>query len=241
MNLDDLKVRMADQDAKLDRVVRLHAEGVRNLQLSRAESSLRWLVPGVVFELVMAIVAVVWLGDFVFEHLRQPRFLLPAIVVDIGVIALMGSCIRQLVVIAGLDYSHPVVTVQKTLGSLRVLRIRTSKWTMVLSCVLWFPVLVVLLEGFLGVDLWLILGAIREREETFFAWIAANVLFGVVAAIGMIWVAKLLAGRVDRSPAIKRFFDDIAGQSLTKAQGFVDSLARFETEPNGSSGERAAE
>ena len=49
------------------------------------------------------------------------------------------------------------------------------------------------------------------------------------------------ASRADRSPAIKRFMDDIAGQSLTKAQGAVDALARFEAEPNGTAGERTAD
>jgi hypothetical protein len=233
MDLEDLKARLAEQDAKLDQVLRLNATAVRELQLAKTKSSLRWLVRGVVFELVMASLAVVWLGNFIVGHLREPRFLLPAGLVDLCVIALLSAGIRQLVMIANLNYSLPVVTVQKALGKLRILRIRTTKWTMLLSFVLWFPVLVVLLEGFLGVDTWRILGAIGDRNGSFVAWVVANVLFGLAVALAMVWVSNRYADRMDRSPAIQRLMDDLAGHSLTKALSSLDSIVRFETEPQG--------
>jgi bacteriorhodopsin len=234
MDLDDLKTRLAEQDAKLDQAIRLNTTAVRELQLSKTKSSLRWLVRGVVFELVMAIVATVWLGDFIFGHLREARFLLPAVLVDLCAIAYLGACIRQLALAAGVNYSNPVVTVQKELGKLRILRIRTTQWTMMLSFVLWFPVVVVLLEGFLGVDLWRILGAVGERNGSFLAWVVANVLFGLAVALVLLWVSNRYADRMDRSPAIQRLLDDFAGRSLTKALTSLDAVVRFETEPQGS-------
>lgn len=233
MDLDALKTRLAEQDAKLDQVLRLNTVAVREIQVSKVKSSLRWLVPGIVFELLLTIVAVVWMGDFIAGHLRQPGFLLPALLVDASLIAFLGSCIRQLLTIAGLSYSLPVVAVQKELGKLRVLRIRTTKWTMLLSFALWFPALVVLLEGFLGVDLWRILGAIGERNGTFLAWMVGNVVFGLAMALALTWLWNRYANRVDRSPAIQRLMDDFAGRSLTKALGSLDSIVRFEAEPVG--------
>lgn len=231
MTLDDLKTRLAEQDAKLDRVVRLHATEVRKLQLSKATSTLRWMVPGLVLELLMAIAAVVWLGDFIAGHLQEPRFLIPAVLVDCGAVALMGSCIWQLVAISNLNYALPVVTVQKELGKLRVLRIRTTKWTMILSFVLWFPVLIVLLEGLLGVDLWLILGAVSTKDGSFFAWAVGNVLFGMAAALALMWIWNRYAEREGRSSTIKRIMDDFAGRSLTDALATLDEVVRFEAEP----------
>ncbi|HEV7517222.1 MAG TPA: hypothetical protein VGR07_13045, partial [Thermoanaerobaculia bacterium] len=191
---------------------------------------LRWLVQGVVFELLLAILAVVWLGDFIVGHLREPRFLLPAGLLDLGAIAFLGSCIRQLAEIASLNYSLPVVTVQKDLGKLRILRIRTTKWTMTLSFLLWFPALLVLLRGFLGVDLWRILGAVGNRDPHLVVWMAANVLFGLLVALVLIWVSNRYADRLDRSPAIQRLLDDFAGRSLTQALRSLDSIVRFEAE-----------
>ena len=231
MDLEDLKIRLAEQDAKLDQVLRLNTMAVREIQLSKTRSSLRWLIPGIVLELLMTIVAVVWLGDFIVGHLRDPGFLLPALLIDLCFLAFMGFCIRQLVAIAGLDYSLPVVTVQKELGKLRILRIRTTKWVMMLSFVLWLPVLVVLLEGFLGVDLWRILGAVGARDGSFVAWVVANVLFGLAVALVLIWVSNRYANRAHRSPRIRRLMDDFAGRSLTRAQSSLDSIVRFETEP----------
>jgi bacteriorhodopsin len=230
MNLEDLKNRLAEQDAKLDQLVRFNAAQVRELQFSKTRSSLRWLVRGVIVELLMTIVAVVWTGNFIAEHLREPRFLVPAVLIDLCMIAFMGACIRQLVAIANLNYGEPVVAVQKELGKLRILRIRMTKWTMMLSFILWFPLMIVLVEGFLGVDLWRILGAIGQRDGSFFTWVVANLLFGLAVALAMIWISHRYADRMVRSPAIQRLMDDFAGHSLTKALRSLDSVVRFETE-----------
>lgn len=231
MDLDDLRIKLAEQNAKLDQVLRLNTEAVRELQLSKTRSNLRWLARGVVVELLMTIVAVVWLGNFIAGHLATPKFLLPAIFIDICAIIFMGACIRQLMVMAKLNYSLPVVTVQKELGKLRILRIRTTKWVMILSFILWLPVLIVLLKGLLGVDLWMILGVVGEQHSSFFAWVVANILFGLVVALVLVWISNRYAHKVEQSPRIKRLMDELAGHSLTKAINSLDSIIQFETEP----------
>lgn len=230
MNLDDLKNRLAEQDARLDQLIRFNAAHVRELQFSKTRSSLRLLVSGIVFELLLTIVAVVWTGNFIAEHFHQLRFLLPAVLIDLCAIAYLGSCIRQLIAIANLDYSLPVVMVQKELGRLRVLRIRTTKWTMLLSFALWFPLLVVLLEGLIGVDLWKIVHAVGERDASMFLWIGMNVLLGLVVALAIFWLSHRYADRMDRSPALQRLMNDLAGHSLTKALRSLDSISQFEAE-----------
>lgn len=233
MDLDALKTRLAEQDSKLDRVLRLNSAAVRELQLAKTRSSLRWLVPGAVFELAVAAVAAVWLGNFVAGHVWEPRFLLPALLVDACAIALVGASVRQLVLLAELDYGLPVVEVQRELGRLRVLRIRTTKWTFVLSSLLWFPFLVVLFEGLFGVDLWRILAVAGSQSGSFLAWLVGNVLFGFAVALLVVWLSNRYADRAEGSPAIKRLMDDIAGRSLTRALASLDEIARFEAEPNG--------
>jgi hypothetical protein len=230
MELDDLKNWLAAQDAKLDQVLRLNKTAVRELQLAKTRSALRWLVPGVAFELILAIVAVVWLGSFLFDHLGQPQYFVPGLFLDLGANALLGSCIRQLMAVGSLDYGRPVVAVQKELGQLRVLRIRTTKWTMILSFALWFPAVLVLFKGLLGVDVWRIVGKIGETNANFFNWVAGNVLFGLLMAVALIWISKKYANRVEGSPRLRRLIDDLAGRSLTEAKGSLDSIAAFEAE-----------
>ena len=200
MNLDDMKTRLAEQDAKLDQVLQLNATAAREAQLSKTKSSLRWLVPGIVFELVMTILAVVWLGDFIAGHLREPQFLLPAVLIDICCIVLLGSCVRQLAGIASLNHSLPAGAAHEEIGKLRILRIRTTKWAVILSFVLWIPALIVLFEGSFGVDLWRALGTVGGRDGSFVTWLVANVLFGLVVAPVTNWVSNRYANRVDPSP-----------------------------------------
>ena len=231
MNLEELKARLAEQDSKLDQLVRLNTTHVRELQLVKTRSSLRWLVPGLVIELLLTIGGIIWVGDFIAGHLGEPRFLLPALMVDLSLIALMGSCIWQLVMINSLDYSLPVVAMQKELGKLRILRIRTTKWVMTLSFVLWAPFLIVLVEGLFGVDLWRVLAVAGDGDEPFLRWIVANVLFGLAVALVVVWVSRRYADRLKRSPMIERLMDDFAGRSLTRALASLDSIVRFEADP----------
>lgn len=228
MDLDDLKARLAEQDAKLDTLVRLNAANVRELRLSKTRSGLRRLVPGLVVELVVAVAAVVWLGDFAAEHVREPRFLLPALLVDACAVALLGSCARQLAAVATLDYGGAVVAVQKEVARLRLLRLRTAKWSAICWFVLWFPALVVLARGALGVDLWTVLGAVAGRDARFFAWAVGNAVFGVAAALLVAWAWNRYAGRADRSPAVRRVMDAFAGRAVAEAARELDAIAEFE-------------
>lgn len=231
MDLEELKSRLAAQDEKLDQALRLHTAALRELQLGKTKASLRGLTWGLGCEIVLAILAVVGLGDFLFTHLSEPRFFLPGLLVDLGAIFYLGALIRQLAALANLDYGLPVVAVQKTLGRLRVLRLRTTKWTAVLAFLLWFPALVVLVRGVLGVDLWRVLGAAGSRDPHVVAWMAGNVLFGLAAALVLIGVARRYGERMESSPRLRRLLDDLAGRSLARALRSLDTVTRFAAEP----------
>lgn len=230
MNFDDLKNQWAEQNSKLDRVMRMNVRAVQQARIGRTRSGLKWMLPGLLLELVLAVIAVVWLGGFIAGHVSELKFLLPAVVLDVCAIALLGACIRQLTMLAALDYDGPIVGLQKGLGQLRILRIRTSKWSMTLAFVLWFPLLIVVFEGLIGVDPWIILGAIQDRGASAFAWIVANLVFGLAVVAAVTWFSHRYSGRFAHSPFMKRLMDDFAGRSLTKAQHALDEIARFETD-----------
>ena len=65
---------------------------------------------------------------------------------------------------------------------------------MALSFVLWLPMLIVGIEGLLGVDPYLVLSAISDQGPSAFAWILANVAFGVAAMLGAIWASNRKMG-----------------------------------------------
>lgn len=221
MELDDLKDRWNEYDRKLDSSLRLNSRVLRELGLNRVDSSLRRLTRVIVFELLMGLVAAVLLGSFIADHLREVRFLVPAVALDLFVIYFIGWAIRQWVALASLDYGASVVEIQRKLELLRIDRIRMTKWVFLLSPLLWIPLLIVGVEGLAGVDAY-------AAFDT--AWLVSNFVFGLAVVALALWVSRRYADRLKGSPLARRVADALADRSLDEAAGFLGSLSSFERE-----------
>ncbi len=221
MDLQDMKDRWAEYDRKLESSLRLNTRILREINLSRVDSSLKRLSRLLVFELLQDLAAVVLLGVFIAGHAGEMRFFAPALLLGVCAVAFAIRSIGQLVAVHSLDYSAPVVAIQKQLAELRIQRIRVTKWVLLLSPVLWTPLLIVAFEGLLGVDAYLFLDG---------TWLAANLLLGLAFIPLMLWAARHFADRWQGSPLVQRLMDDLAGRSLVTATGFLNELSRFEEE-----------
>jgi hypothetical protein len=230
MNIDEIKNIWAEHDRKLDRLIQVNVSAMRELRVTRTRSSLQRLAVGIAIELAIAAIAILWLGNFIAGHPGEPAFLVPALLVDLASVAFAASCIRQLAAIGGLEYSRPVVDVQRALERLRILRIRTTKWSFVAGCLLWAPLLVVFARGAAGIDLYRIAAIAGASDPNVPAWIIANMAFGLALALIVVWISKRFGSRLSASPLLKGLLDDIAGRSLTDALQSLDALAQFETE-----------
>ena len=222
MELQDLQRQWVEYDKRLDTSVRLNARLVREASFDRASSSLKPLTRAILFELLLNVPAVLLLGSFLGDHVRELRFAAPALMLDVCAILLIVSGVHQLVAL-DIDYGAPIVEIQKKLEWLKTLRIRATKWTLLLSPLLWTPLLIVALKGLFGVDAY----AVFDK-----GFLAANLLFGVVATGLMVWVSRRFADRFQGSPWVQRLMDVLAGRSLSKATAFLDTLARFERDGN---------
>lgn len=226
MDLDDLKQRWADQDRKLDANLRLNARLLRThtATLGKAETALgrlSWLLG---IGLALDFLVLLWLGSFAADHAADARFLIPAVVLGTGVIALALAAVHQLLAIGRLDLGEPIVAIQRRLESLRLLRTRETQITLLLSPLLWIPLLIVALKGLLGVDAYTFSDG---------RWLAANVLFGLAVIPVALWTAHRYADRLQRSPVARRLARDLAGYNANAAVGFLAALARFEQEEMG--------
>lgn len=221
MELQDLKDRWNDYDRKLDASLRLNTRVLREFGLNRVDSSLRRLVRLIIFELVMGLLAAVLLGSFIADHLGEMRFLAPAVALDLFVLYFIGWSIRQWVALGSLDYGESVVEIQRKLELLRIDRIRMTKWVFLLSPLLWIPLLIVGLEGLLGLDSYAIFDT---------AWLVSNLVFGLAVIALALWVSKRYADRLQGSPFVRRLMDALADRSLDEATGFLGTLSSFERE-----------
>lgn len=221
MDFDDLKQRWEDQDRKLDASLRLNASLVRTSALSKAKTAMRRLSLFLGIEVLLDFGLVLLLGSFLGDHWMEARFLLPAALLDLGLILLLIAGAHQWIALRNLDYSAPVLRIQKRMESLRMQRLRATKWTLLAAPLLWVPMLIVGLKGLLGVDAYLILPG---------GWLIANLLFGLAVIPLAVWISRRYADRMDRSPLVQRLLRDLAGYNLNAAADFLSSLAQFEEE-----------
>lgn len=219
MEIEELKELWARGEGRLEASMRLNTLLLQQTNLQSAAASLRRLSFGALVEPVVNLIAVVLLGSFAADHVREPRFLAPAIALGIYAIALLAAGVRQIVDIRSVDYDEPVVAIQKKLEELRVRRIRTTLWTLLFAPLMWVPLSIVALRGVFGVDLYAVADA---------GWLAANGLFGVAAIPLAIFAARRYGRRLERFSFIRTLADDIAGRSLVRALDALDAIRRFE-------------
>jgi len=224
MELEALENQWSQLNRKLETSIRLNGQLVRDSLERRTRAALAGAFWSVVPELLLNVVGVWGMGLFHVQHLHQPRFLVPAIVLDLFWIFLVASGVRHLVRLRMIDPGGPVVRSQEELGQIWADRIRVTRAILLLSPLIWTPLLIVVLKGLFGVDAYRVLGG---------AFLAANVVFGVAMIPVLLWIAQRMSTRADRHPLLARFRDDLAGRSLSKAVAELAALRRFETGDDG--------
>jgi hypothetical protein len=221
MDFEDLQRGWEEQNRKLDASLRLNTRILTQSALGKAETATRRLSWLLLFELPLDALLLFGLGSFIAQHATDARFLIPAVALHLYVIVLASSSVRQVFALRGIDYSAPIVAIQKRLGALQVERTRVMKWVFLSAPLVWTPLLIVSLKGLLGVDPYAIFSG---------AWLAANLLFGVAVIALALWISRRYADRMERSPFLRRLMRDLAGHNLNAALGFVGSVERFEKE-----------
>lgn len=162
------------------------------------------------------------LGSFLAAHLTEPRFFLPALLLQVFAIMQLALHIHKLVMLRTLNYSEPVVTLQKRLAELRVRWARQIIWLYACLPLLWPPLLIVAMQGLLGLDAYALLGL---------PYLAVNLLVGLACVPLVLGLTRLLAPRVAHVPALRHLVDDLTGQSLREALDALAAATAFEQEP----------
>jgi hypothetical protein len=218
MELDDLQRRWLEQDAKFDLVLKLTRRLLQQPVLDRAAARTRRLGIGLWFELVMNLAALVLLGGIQAAPLPHPGPFIARSVLQLAAIALVVVSIRQLVALSKLDYSAPIVTIQRRMEALRRERLRATQWTLVAAPLLWTPLFIVAMKALLNVDAVSALGV---------PYVAANLAVGAVVIVAAIWLSRRHAERMSRAPLVQRLMRHLAGSNLAAASGYLESIDEF--------------
>jgi hypothetical protein len=222
MELEELNTAWRELDRRLESSLALNRSLFKELKLVRARSALGGLAGRLWYELISGVVAALLVGSFLAGHQHEPRFAIPAIVLEAAAVLTISASAWQIALVYQLDYSAPVVAIQHELAVLRLWRVRVTRWVLLLAPLLWTPLAIVAAKALLDFDVYRDVGP---------PWIAANLGFGLAVIPLGFWLANRRAARAARSPVLKHLADDIAGRSLNIATGLVNEIARFEAEP----------
>lgn len=221
MNFDDIKNQWSAFDKKLDNSIKLNTLLLKEVSLNKTNSYLRRLSVSIYIELILSFFVLMVLGNFMWNNLQEIKFLVPAISLDLFVIFLVHSGVRQLIAINSIDFSEPIITNQKKLESLKVRRINETKMVFLVSPLLWVPLLIVIVRGITGLDPYAMFSA---------NWLVGNLLFGLAVIPLVLWVSKRYSHKFQSSSVVQAIMNDIAGRSLNEAISFLNKLSKFEEE-----------
>jgi hypothetical protein len=220
MELDELKQKWAEHDRKLDQSIRLNRQLLRETYTRRARFALWRLAAMLASGSIFILIVIVWLGRFIAAYHSMPRFVWPAVMLDLMAIAALGALTAQIGLALGMNYNQPVAVIQKRLETLRKLRIRCTQAIFLTAALTWAPIFIVFMKVFLGVDVYRVFGT---------TWILTNIAFGIAFVVAGVWVSKKVGPRISQ-----RFLRDLAGYNLNAASGFLTTLAEFEDEHSSS-------
>lgn len=226
MELDELKHKWAEHDRKLDESIRLNRQLMRETYARRAQWALWRLAAILALGSITMLAIVISLGHFISTNWSMPRFVWPAVVLDLAAIAALAALNAQIGLALRIDYNQPVAAIQRRLETLRKFRIRYSRVIFLTMTLTWAPIFIVVMKAFFGADVYRLFGT---------TWILTNVAFGLaVLAVGL-WLARKYGSQLTDTALGRRFLRDIAGHNLNAASGFLATLAEFEKDPSGAS------
>lgn len=225
MELDELKSAWGELERRLSALevrdqareeARRREQGVR-----RSRGALRQHALVLAFELACGVLLSLFVGRFLASHFHEPKFALPAAVLGMALLVSTVTSAVCLWILLRLDYSAPVLSIQRRLAEVRATRTRAAQWTLLLAPLLWTPLAIVLSKAWLGLDAYAGLGS---------GYVLLNLAVGILVIPLGIQAARACARYPWLAPRWRRFVESLAGTSLARAIGALDELERYEAE-----------
>jgi hypothetical protein len=221
MELDDMKLAWQTLDRRLDLQNSLSMHHFKQAKLDKARSHLRWLYAGKIVQILFGD-AFILVG--IFAAIRYygvaQLFACALCLILYGVLVIVCGGVT-LAKISRIDYSAPVIEIQKQIGALRRIHVVTSLCLSLPCWLLWIPIFVLEVRSNLGVDLFIMAPA--------FIWV--SVALGI-AGVGATWWLHHVSDRPTnvrwRSELDRELDRGLAVRSLREAKFELDEIARFE-------------
>lgn len=216
MELDDLKLQWQALDRKLESTLSLERQvlGALRAQTSRRSLRLLWMFQPV--QIVLGVALAMYFGRFWSTNLASPALWISGVVLHALSIALVVDAAVRISLIRRIDYSAPVMTIQRDLAKLRYWEVRSFKWAWVLVWVAIPAMLVVAAKQGADVDL-------ARVWPSAIWWTAAGSCIGVALS----YAFDRWARRRSLGARLERFY---SGDAIARAQAAFDENEAFARE-----------
>jgi Tfp pilus assembly protein PilN len=225
MPIEDLQRQWRRLEQKLDQSLALETELVRRAIVQPARRRIHRLAFWPAIDVAFGVGVLLFVGDFLSRHGHDARLAGLALVVALSSLALVIDSVRQLVRIAGVDWSGPVAAIQCSLAKLRAARIRQFQWVILLAPLVGFCVFVVGLQSVIS---WVSDGRSSVIDKLDARWVIANLIFGLLFVPCGYWLGQVLASWGRRRGWWQAVLDDVSGRSLAAVTRDLEDWTQLE-------------
>ena len=214
MELDDMKQAWQSLGRQMDRRYALDLEQYRERKLGSVRFRLMPVKLGLVVRMVLGVTLVAASTTFWIAHLASPHLIVSGLLLQAYGLLLIGTAAWEMQMLTGIDYSAPVLAIQRRLAELRAWRIRLVLLWTITGCFVWIPLTLVAFQAWFGADIY------GNAPEVVLYFLASG--GGVLLLFWL--VARWLPG------ASSALSESSVGSGLGRSQQVLDDIARFEAE-----------
>jgi hypothetical protein len=216
--IDDLKSAWQSLSRNLERQHALTLHQFRETKRARFRSGFRWLVIGQIFQIICGLLLAGFAARFWFAHLGVVHAMVYGISLHAYGVMLIIFAGRDLELIKRLDYSAPVLELQRQVAKLRRWHLHSALWFGITGCLIWIPFILAIAYS-AGADIW-----INNRGVV--GWLVVSGFVPAALLVGVV----LWSGRPGNGRLARILEESSVGSSVNRAQRLVDEIAQFERE-----------
>jgi uncharacterized membrane protein len=215
MELDEMKLAWQQLNQRLDQQQALNLRLYREGRLDKLRHGLRPLVWGQSIQLAFGVLFMLIGTAYWTSHLDVLHRMVLGVMVQAFGIAMVAFAGRILYLVLAIDYTAPVLDIQRRLAQLRAWRVRIEAPVFALiGSFVWIPLLLMEIHWEIGVDVW-------ARWPGFVGWLMICGWISLALALLVVLLARW-TGRM------RWITDNAAGKAVRKAEAVLDEIARFE-------------
>lgn len=212
MEINELKTLWSNCDSKLDTVLSVNYEYLKEIKSGRIRSTLRMFKAMTVLGLLSAIVWMVFIGYFTYQLRDFTAFVISAggimLITAIGI----ANYIRQLAMTANFDYAEEISVAQEKLNRVKLILIQNIR------------------IGFLQAPFYSTFYINKGMIENGNAWLLAlQVLVTFALAFAGVWLYVKLSVKNMHISWVRNMLDSVGLRSLNKAAAFLDEIEAFKS------------